>query len=154
MRKTGTERTKRRATYIGWWWGTNRAISSHPYGASKIWLFLCQNQAILTGWSQSGDPTWNPFCGPYPILWPFWTRKVLKIAIFWPVLRRWPMAEKIPSVNIWHPWFGPLGNTFGCLEVSFADNPLLSLTRCFRGTSSFEIINHPLTRWLTDWCNY
>ena len=27
---------------------------------------------------------------------------------------------------------------FGCLEVPFADNPLLSLTRCFRGTSSFH----------------
>ena len=46
-------------------------------------------------------------------------------------------AKKIPNVNIyWHPWFGLLGNTFGCLEVSFIDKPLLSLTWCFRGSSS------------------
>ena len=38
----------------------------------------------------------------------------------------------------WHPWFGPILSTFGCLEVSFAENSHLSLTRCFRGTSSFE----------------
>ena len=37
----------------------------------------------------------------------------------------------------WHPWFGPILSTFGCLEVSFAENSHLSLTRCFRGTSSF-----------------
>ena len=39
----------------------------------------------------------------------------------------------------WHPWFGPILSTFGCLEVSFAENSHLSLTRCFRGTSSFAI---------------
>ena len=81
---------------------------------------------------------------PTPTPWPFLSHRGDGL---------WP--KKIPSVNIyWHPWFGPLGNTFGCREVSFADNPLLCLTRCFRGTSSFEIINHPLTHWLTDWCNY
>ena len=40
----------------------------------------------------------------------------------------------------WHPWFGPILSTFGCLEVSFAENSHLSLTRCFRGTSSFHSI--------------
>ena len=25
----------------------------------------------------------------------------------------------------WHPWFGPVYSTFGCLEVSFADNSYL-----------------------------
>ena len=38
----------------------------------------------------------------------------------------------------WHPWFGPVYSTFGCLEVSFADNSYHSLTRCFKGTSSFS----------------
>ena len=30
------------------------------------------------------------------------------------------------NINIyWHPWFGPILGTFGCLEVSFADNSSL-----------------------------
>ena len=39
--------------------------------------------------------------------------------------------------NYWHWWFGPILSNFGCLEVSFAESSLLSLTPCFRGTSSF-----------------
>ena len=35
----------------------------------------------------------------------------------------------------WHPLFGPVFSTFGCLEVSFADNSNHSLTRCFKGSS-------------------
>ena len=30
------------------------------------------------------------------------------------------------NINIyWHPWFGPILSTFGCLEVPFADNSSL-----------------------------
>ena len=30
------------------------------------------------------------------------------------------------NINIyWHPWFGPILSTFGCLEVSFPDNSSL-----------------------------
>ena len=65
-------------------------------------------------------------------------KKLLKMAISWPFLshQEMAMAKKIPNMNIyWHPWSGPLGNTFGYLEVSFADNPLLSLTKFFRDSS-------------------
>ena len=38
----------------------------------------------------------------------------------------------------WHPRFGLILNNFGCLVGSFAESSLLSLTTCFRGTSSFN----------------
>ena len=56
----------------------------------------------------------------------------------------------------WHPWFGPILSTFGCLEVSFAENSHLSLTRCFRGTSSFVHESgvedrHLVARFINTW---
>ena len=38
----------------------------------------------------------------------------------------------------WHSWFGPIWTNLGCLDVSFAESSLLSLTTCSRGTSSFR----------------